>query len=361
VQLSFRVALMALAVLPMTERALAQGALQALFADEEFGASDGLYRAVAVARTTSGHFAILDQESHQVKVYLPSGEQLLWFGEPGHGEGQLFRPEGIASLADGAIWVADSGNQRLQSFDPFGTHLRTVELDYEPQHLVAGPESTIYVAPSINSRECESLIEQFAADGTRIARLGDRLEPMVFGLPDTIPMLRSSLNATFVGARSPTGHIPIGFMSLALLQVVSPSGRLVASFAPQLDAIEEIDHHWHVSNQEQFDRAGRPSRCEPPTPESLAADLAAVCDDGDPHFITMFSGVGYAGDSLLILSNGIVHRLNEDFDVTNRFELYTADGTSAYSHRLFTDGTNAFFTIDMAHDLGVRRFVIPGS
>ncbi len=50
---------------------------------------------------------------------------LLTWGEPGHEPGQLFRPTGIAVAADGTVFVADTGNHRIEAFAPDGTFLWT--------------------------------------------------------------------------------------------------------------------------------------------------------------------------------------------------------------------------------------------
>jgi hypothetical protein len=46
-------------------------------------------------------------------------------GAPGVGPGELTLPGGIASDGQGRIWVADSGNDRIQVFDDTGHLLFT--------------------------------------------------------------------------------------------------------------------------------------------------------------------------------------------------------------------------------------------
>ena len=44
-------------------------------------------------------------------------------GSYGTGNGQFNIPLGVAADSSGNIWVADSGNNRIQKFDPTGTYL----------------------------------------------------------------------------------------------------------------------------------------------------------------------------------------------------------------------------------------------
>ncbi len=56
---------------------------------------------------------------------IPSPELISIWGESGHEPGQLSRPTGIAVAADGTVFVADTGNDRIQAFDRSGAFLWT--------------------------------------------------------------------------------------------------------------------------------------------------------------------------------------------------------------------------------------------
>jgi len=59
-------------------------------------------------------------------VRLPAGEKADFLGGPGTAEGKFNFPLGVDAAADGALFVADTNNGRVQIFDAGGRHRRTV-------------------------------------------------------------------------------------------------------------------------------------------------------------------------------------------------------------------------------------------
>jgi DNA-binding beta-propeller fold protein YncE len=52
--------------------------------------------------------------NHRVVAYSSEGERLGEFGEQGSAPGQFLYPQGIAMASNGLIYIADSGNNRIQ-------------------------------------------------------------------------------------------------------------------------------------------------------------------------------------------------------------------------------------------------------
>ncbi len=74
----------------------------------------------------AGRVALTDVRNHTVTVYDVYLKVELKFGNYGVHEGQLSAPEGVEFSKDGRIWVADTGNQRVQVFSATGAWLAVV-------------------------------------------------------------------------------------------------------------------------------------------------------------------------------------------------------------------------------------------
>ena len=89
------------------------------------------------------------------------------WGSNGNGEGQFVTPRNLAVGPDGAIYVADSGNHRIQVFDSAGNFLQQWGSEgaepgqmSEPWGIAVGPEGTVYVTDTWNHR-----IQAFSPNG----------------------------------------------------------------------------------------------------------------------------------------------------------------------------------------------------
>ncbi len=94
-------------------------------------------------------------------------------GSPGVENGQFTIPRNVAIAPDGTIYIADSGNHRVQAFDPEGNFLTSwgsfgseAGQFNEPWGIVAD-ETAVYVADTWNHR-----IQKFALDGTWLTSFG---------------------------------------------------------------------------------------------------------------------------------------------------------------------------------------------
>ncbi len=105
-----------------------------------------------------GDLYILDGVHHRVVVYDPEGTFQFQFGSYGTKLGQLHFPLGITASPDARIYVADSGNRRVQVFASNGEPLDVITLPSvpsgappDPTDVVVDPaRARLYVADNDN-------------------------------------------------------------------------------------------------------------------------------------------------------------------------------------------------------------------
>lgn len=76
-----------------------------------------------VAVDTSGNIYATDSFNHRIQKFDSNGNFLLKFGSVGSGNGQFKFPSGVAVDTSGNIYVADNNNHRIQKFDSNGVFL----------------------------------------------------------------------------------------------------------------------------------------------------------------------------------------------------------------------------------------------
>jgi DNA-binding beta-propeller fold protein YncE len=90
----------------------------------EAGSGDGqLFRPAGLAVEKNGNIIVVDSGNNRLQVFTPDGKFLGKCGGPGNGDGQFNQPWGITLDKDGNIYVADWKNHRIQKLSPEGKFL----------------------------------------------------------------------------------------------------------------------------------------------------------------------------------------------------------------------------------------------
>jgi len=108
------------------------------------------------------------------EVPKADSEGRFTLGERGSGPGRFIKPAGLAVDGDGNLYVADSGNHRVQKFDPEGTFIAEVgspgdgpgEFN-EPWGVAVDSQGNLYVADTWNNR-----IQKFDRDLNFVTQWG---------------------------------------------------------------------------------------------------------------------------------------------------------------------------------------------
>jgi uncharacterized protein (TIGR03663 family) len=152
------------------------------------------------------------------------------FGSPGSEPGQLQGPRGIKVGPDGFVYVADSGNHRVQKFTADGEPVAawgrhsTIEMEAgvpqgfnEPWDVAVAADGTMFVADTWNHR-----IQKLDAEGNLITAWGLFGQ---YGLGDTAG--RSAFYGPRGVAIGPGGRVYVADTGNKRVQVFEPDGQFV--------------------------------------------------------------------------------------------------------------------------------------
>lgn len=133
------------------------------------GTGAGQFRGLdGVAVDPGGSVYVADTGNARVQKFTAEGAFLTQWGSGGQGPGQFGNASDVAVGPDGSVYVADTSNHRIQRFTTDGVFVSqwgtNGSLDGQfnaPLGVAAGPDGSVYVADTGNNR-----IQRFLADGT---------------------------------------------------------------------------------------------------------------------------------------------------------------------------------------------------
>jgi tripartite motif-containing protein 71 len=124
-------------------------------------------RGIAIDR--AGNIFVADTGNERIEKFSPSGVFITSIGTKGKGHGQFGEPNGIAIDRAGNIYVAEvASNHRVQKLAPDGTFVAEWAPGfYGPRRIAIGPDCAVYVVDQGRTR-----IVKFSPDGRVLTTWG---------------------------------------------------------------------------------------------------------------------------------------------------------------------------------------------
>ena len=239
-----------------------------------YGSGDGQLQSPGdVDMDSAGNIWIADTGNSRIQAFRPDGSFLTKFGTRGTATGQFVSPSGITLDSADNVYVADSGNHRIQKFAPNGAFMTEWggfgsapgQFD-DPTGIDVGPAGEVFVVDRGNGR-----IQEFTAAGAFVREFGgfsfSPAAPIAMGPDGTV---------FFVDASHTIQHFsslgePIGEFSCAGSEPGQINGSGIAvddTGAVWVSEVELYDGGFHgqlieARRLQRFREQGEPLPCKP--------------------------------------------------------------------------------------------------
>lgn len=125
-----------------------------------------------LAVDAKGNIYVADTGNARIQKFAPDGTWILSFGKKGTNDGELREPNGVAVDTAGNIFVTDAGNGTLVKFGPDGSFIRQWKGPdpgfYGPRDIAFGPNKQLYIVDQGRTRivKFDPATEAFTAWGS---------------------------------------------------------------------------------------------------------------------------------------------------------------------------------------------------
>lgn len=220
------------------------------------------YIPVNIVLDTAGNMYVLDSGNHRIQKFDPAGKYLATIGRQGQGPGEFYYPSWMSLDAQGFLYVSDPNNNRVQVLTPEGKDHKTIRFN----EGVAGdvfwtkPAGLIMGAPRLRLRfmaddaekkaELPKLVKMIDTDGKTLKEFAD---PRDF----KDDMVNTAANEVVLAVDA-AGQVYLAFPRQNRIEKHAADGRLLWR------ADRELPYTMEVKEKGNVDRSGGNMRVQMP-------------------------------------------------------------------------------------------------
>ena len=136
----------------------------------------GFFTGVEIAADSAGNVYVPVATENEVVEYNSTGTLLHTF--TGSGANALREPTGVTVAPSGDLWVADTGDGRIEELSPSGAFIAEIKSEGEKQAVALDAHGDVFVAVENSADFCGSLhtpcahLVEYSPTGTQLADIG---------------------------------------------------------------------------------------------------------------------------------------------------------------------------------------------
>jgi len=212
------------------------------------------YIPMNIAVDAAGNMYVVDSGNHRIQKFDPTGKYVATYGRQGQGPGEFYYPSWLSLDAQGFLYVSDPNNQRMQVLTPDGKDHKTIKLletgagdvfwTSSGQLIMGQPRMRFMMNPGGGEKPAAppKIVKVLDADGKIIKEFG---EPRDFGEE----LVNNAANDVIVTVDG-SGQATLVFPAQNRIDHYAADGRLLWR------ADRELPYSMEIKDKGQMDNSG---------------------------------------------------------------------------------------------------------
>ena len=315
-----------------------------------------LHSPQGVATAADGSIYVADTVNHCIRKFSAGGQEIEKWGEPGSATGHFNQPDSVAVASDGTLYVADTGNNRIQKFDSDNNtwQIFTSAALNAPHGIAVDSNGAVYVADTGNGR-----VLTFDESGGLDKEWNDFEQPLDIAVDSENGLLYVADAAADRILKLDTAK-PVQWENFTTVELNAPRGVFADNYGNVFTA--DTQNHRILkfnSNGDQIASFGRqgtePGKLKRPADVSVDSDGNVYVVDSGCHRIQVFrkKQAAAALTKAIIVAGGGPQHGNYMWDAT---QLCANRAYSALMHQGFNNDTIRYLTFLNDQERGQRDY-----